>query len=211
MVGGNGREPQFCVSVCVRPVPRKTRPERRWDLISAWRHGRKLVPLGGGRRGGGVLHVLPKKRKKKRERFRDRTAVLFTRTVTNCVGVVCFKPVRHVTSAAPASNTFTVITESGTSRCRSSCHREVSSVQSLVYLHLDRTAAEPEGHHSEHVQRISTSYAAFIRLKNPLLLSLHVTHYSECVQQVLILFVTGFVFTASRQLRNDADFQGALW
>lgn len=36
----------------MRPAPRKTRPERRWDLISAWRHGRKLVPLGGG--GGGV-------------------------------------------------------------------------------------------------------------------------------------------------------------
>lgn len=59
MVGGNGREPQFCVSVCVRPLPRKTRPERCWDLISAWRHGRKLVPRR--RRGGLHLHVLPEK------------------------------------------------------------------------------------------------------------------------------------------------------
>ena len=43
-VGGNGWEPRFCV----RPLPKKTRPERRWDLISTWRHGRKLVSLAGG-------------------------------------------------------------------------------------------------------------------------------------------------------------------
>lgn len=61
MVGGNGREPQFCLSVCVRPLPRKTRPERRWDLISAWRHGRKLVPLWGVWGGGAALYVLPEK------------------------------------------------------------------------------------------------------------------------------------------------------
>lgn len=27
LMGGNGRESQFCVSVCVRLLPRKTRPQ----------------------------------------------------------------------------------------------------------------------------------------------------------------------------------------
>lgn len=55
--GGNGREPRFCV--CAPLLPRKTRPQRRWDLISAWRHGRKRVLLGKGRRGWCVtLNVL---------------------------------------------------------------------------------------------------------------------------------------------------------
>lgn len=64
-MGGNGGEPQFCESVCVRPLPRKTRPERRWDPISAWRHGRKLVPLGGGVRwGGGVLLMFSQRKEK---------------------------------------------------------------------------------------------------------------------------------------------------
>lgn len=51
----------------MRLLPRKTRPERRWDLISAWRHGRKLVPLGGKGWSGGVgatLNVFPEKRER---------------------------------------------------------------------------------------------------------------------------------------------------
>lgn len=76
-MGGNGREPEFCVSVCAQLLPRKTGPERRWDLISAWRHGRKLVPLqgkGGGGSGGGwaTLHVFPVKRERDVERENNR-------------------------------------------------------------------------------------------------------------------------------------------
>lgn len=72
MVGGNACEPRFCVSVCVRPLPRKTRPERCWDLISAWRHGRKLVPLGGG-----GLHFMSSQRKE-REIYRQNIRPLHT-------------------------------------------------------------------------------------------------------------------------------------
>lgn len=66
-MGGNGREPRRCVSVCARLLPRKTRPERLRDLISAWRHGRKLVPLGwerGGRAVWARLNVLPQQRER---------------------------------------------------------------------------------------------------------------------------------------------------
>lgn len=80
-MGGNGWEPEFCVSVCARLLPRKTRPERRWDLISAWRHGRKLVPLEGEAgvvvvvlSGGGwaTLNVFPEKRERDVERENNR-------------------------------------------------------------------------------------------------------------------------------------------
>lgn len=49
VMGGNGRESRFCV--CAPLLPRKTRPQRRWDLISARRHSRKLVLLGKGAEG----------------------------------------------------------------------------------------------------------------------------------------------------------------
>lgn len=80
MVGGNGWEPRFCVSVCAQPLPRKTRSERRWDLISAWRHGRKLVPLGGevggleGWRGG--LHFMSSQRKRGRDSETEQSSSL---------------------------------------------------------------------------------------------------------------------------------------
>lgn len=59
--------------------------------------------------GGGYTSCLLRE---KRERFTDRTYVLYT--LTTSVGGR-FLPVQYVISATPASNTFTVITESGTS------------------------------------------------------------------------------------------------
>lgn len=99
------------------------------------------------------------------------------------VWVPYMNPKFRVSGAAPASNTFTVITIGHESpmQIRVPLRGQPSSV---LYLHLDRNsaAAEPEGYYSEHVQRISAGYAAFGGLGNPLLLILHVTRYSACVQ-----------------------------
>lgn len=143
----------------------------------------------GGMAGGPTLHVLPEK---KRKRFRDRTIVLSSLTAqpatmagvqSPSVWVPYMNPKFRVAGAAPASNTFTVITIGHESpmQIRVPLRGQPSSV---LYLHLDRNsaAAEPEGYYSEHVQRISAGYAAFGGLGNPLLLILHVTRYSACVQ-----------------------------
>lgn len=168
--------------------------------------------------GGPTLHVLPEK---KRKRFRDRTIVLSSLTAqpatmagvqSPSVWVPYMNPKFRVAGAAPASNTFTVITIGHESpmQIRVPLRGQPSSV---LYLHLDRNsaAAEPEGYYSEHVQRISAGYAAFRRLREPFVTYPPCNTLLRVCTTVLILFVTGCVFTASRQLRGDSDFQRALW
>lgn len=85
-MGGNDRESRFCV--CAQLLPRKTRPQRRWDLISAWRHGRKLVLLEW-RGWYATLNVLPAPEQRSSSPPIQR------------------RPMHG--RAAPASNTFTAI------------------------------------------------------------------------------------------------------
>lgn len=144
MVGGNGREPQFCVSVWpLWPLPRKTRLERRWDLISAWRHGRKLVPLGveDGCVCMGVRLYVCVCGVQFMSSQRKETPVLFTHhpsslTSSHCLCRWCI--LTHVEPLLPA--TLSQWTQLGTNPwcrsvqiwCRSLCHTEVNSVQISV-------------------------------------------------------------------------------
>lgn len=57
-MGGNGRESRFCVCAPLRP--RKTRPQRRWDLISVQRQETSSSGEGGG--GAGALHSMSSQR-----------------------------------------------------------------------------------------------------------------------------------------------------
>lgn len=70
MVGGNGWEPRFCVSVCLQLLPRKTRPERRWDLISGMEAWQETGSSGGVGVKGGVcvcvgLNIMSSQRRQK--------------------------------------------------------------------------------------------------------------------------------------------------
>lgn len=103
-MGGNGREPRFCV--CAQLLPRKTRPQRRWDLISAWRHCRKLAPLEW-RGCCATLNVLPEKRAEPEQRSSSPPSQ--RRPMHGRCSPGRLSLVRHVSGAAPASNTFTAI------------------------------------------------------------------------------------------------------
>ena len=144
MVGGNGWEPRFCVSVCAQPLPRKTRSERRWDLISAWRHGRKLVPRGGrGVRGmgGWGLHFMSSQRNRERDSETEQSSSSLTAQPATMADVqspsvwVPYMNLSSITSALLLPVTLSQWSWLGTSPwCGSVCHSEVSSVQSCICI-----------------------------------------------------------------------------
>ena len=146
--------------------------------------------LWGGGGGVGGLHFMSSQRKRERDSETEQSSSSLSAQPATMADVqspfvrgAVYEPEFRVIGAAPASNTFTVITigHGPPMQIRVPLRGQLSSV---LYLHLDRNsaAAEPEGYCSEHVQRISAGYAAFGGLGNPLLLSLHVTRYSVCVQ-----------------------------
>lgn len=165
-MGGNGREPRRCASVCARLSPRKTRPERLRDLISARRHGRKLVPLGWGGGGGcravwARLNVLPRQRERDAEQEQSSSLLFATQpaTAATLAGVggwrVLTCAARHRICSRPRVRDADL---------PSSRLAGVGSVQSAVIC-IWIVAALPESrrdrYYSAHVQRISHGCTAF--------------------------------------------------
>lgn len=155
-------EPQLWVSVCVRPLPKKTRPERRWDLISA-QQGRKLVSLGGW--GGGLLLVQEEKREWDSERKPLPSSPIKLRCLMldPCLfGGCAFLPMWCVTSSTPPTLSQWFQCWNGVSSVDPYATERSAEFRAL-YLYQDHnsTAGEPEGHCSEHVQGISCGYTTF--------------------------------------------------
>lgn len=145
-MGGNGWESRLCV--CAPLLPRKTRPQRCWDLISAWRHGRKRVLLGKGWRGWcAPLNVLPEKREEP-EQWSSSPPVQ-PRPTLLCLSLV------GTVAALLLPVTLSQRLEPTANRRRWSLHlAEVRSVQSQISA-SGSGAGAPQGYKSAHVRRIS--------------------------------------------------------
>lgn len=143
-MGGNGWESRLCV--CAPPLPRKTRPQRCWDLISARRHGRKRVLLGKGWRGWcAPLNVLPEKREEP-EQWSSSPPARPPLPRLSLVGTAAalLLPATLSQRLEPTANL----------RRRSLHLAEVRSVQSQISA-SGSGAGAPRGYKSAHVRRIS--------------------------------------------------------